>query len=223
MLIAVTAVENFVSFQPNVQALVAGLTCICWRYCYHLNSRLHTFIPENATDRNSTIGAPAFSLVSGFAVSPLTYTSQIFNCNDCAMSNGITNNSSTDCMIQPSWYLLSRPDNRFNARLHPLRVAFVPCKDFFGSSYLRKFVSSIFYLFSIPYLRRSYCYLFCQSQPQSLFRLDWLWRFIRQLNVQVVQSVAVLAQLSTSWFPAFEFAYLIVTQSKFNVFPTTHE
>jgi len=48
----VTAVENFVSFQPNVQALVAGLTCML-AVLLSPQLRLHTFIPENATDRNS--------------------------------------------------------------------------------------------------------------------------------------------------------------------------
>jgi len=77
MLIAVTAVENFVSFQPNVQALVAGLF---YMLAVLLSPQLQTaHLYFQRTELNYGL-EPAFSLVSGFAVvSPLTYTSQIFN------------------------------------------------------------------------------------------------------------------------------------------------
>ncbi len=46
---AITTLENFVRSQPNVQTLVASLTGICWWYGYNLNSRLNTFVLQEAT------------------------------------------------------------------------------------------------------------------------------------------------------------------------------
>ena len=239
----VTAFEDFLRPQTNVQTLMASLTGIRGWYSYHLNARLNTFVFQECTQlvERPITQAPAFSLISRFKVCPFTNTRQLFHCNSCIGVNGISNDSSTNCMVKPS--LISFFPSRQPFQRSPTSFASSSCEGGSAgeaspadtpplrglalkrSSYLGKFVSSIFYLFAVPFVCIA-CYRYIAStkiNTNHVSGLNWLWGNISQLNMQVIQPVAMLTQLSAGWLSTCKFACLVVTKSKLDVFPSSNQ
>ncbi|QFS43682.1 hypothetical protein GXM_01155 [Nostoc sphaeroides CCNUC1] len=100
---AVTTLEAFIRPQPNVQTLVAGLACICWRHCNHLNSFFDTLVLKEASQliKRPRIRPSALNFTSRLSISALSNPSQVFNSDNRFGVFGLLNNRNADLMVEP--------------------------------------------------------------------------------------------------------------------------
>ncbi len=241
---AVTTLENLVrplasktgghlrfaiAASADMQALMAGLTCPCWRYSYHLYSRLNAFVLKELSQlvERPRVRTSSLSFVPGLLVSALSNSSQIFNSNNSVTSFGISNDSSTDCMVQPSLILALSPRQPFQRSPTSFTSRFCALRSLVleRSSHSSKLVSRILYLFSIPPIPMiGYCNVPSPKvNPNYLIGQDLLWYIIRQLNMQVVQAILMLTQLGASRLSAFKLTRLVISDLEFNMLPATIE
>lgn len=217
---AVATLKSFLRPQPNVQARMTSLRSISGWHWNYFNARLNPFVFKKLPQliESPRVRAAALGLLSRLFVRSIADTCQVFNSDSGITAQSISNDSSTNSMVQPS--LIPAFPTR-----QPFQGAFCTLGAFLlhRSSNMSEFVSSILYLFSIPLVPiRCNCYVSTSKvNTDYLIGFNWLWGIICQLYVQVVQPISVLAQLSASRLSPFELAHLVVSDLQFDMLPTT--
>lgn len=212
--------------QPNMVAAVAGLTGVGWRHSNQLNAFLNRLVGQELTEliERPTIRPSPFGLASRLLVRALSDARQILNGNGSVKLLGLSDDGGTDGMVQPLLKapLPARQPLQDLAASPPTR----PCalRGFLlkRCSYPGKSVSNLIQLFAVPTLTRAGLGNFAPTQinPEYLVGFDWLWRIVRQLNVDVVGAVPMLAQLGRGGLTPFEFAPLVIANLELDVLPT---
>jgi len=211
--------------QPNMVAAVASLTGVGRRHSDQLNPFLNGFVGQELTQliERPTVRPSPFGLASRLLVRALSDTCQILNGNSSVKLLGLADDGSTDGMVQPLLKapLPARQPLQDLAASPPTR----PCA-FRGfllkrCSYPRKSVSNLIQLLAVPTLTRAGLGNFAPAKinPEHLVGFDGLGRIIRQLNVDVVEAVPMLAQLGRGGLTSFQLAPLVIANIEADVLP----
>lgn len=229
MPIAVTTLEKFVTSQPDVVAAVAGLRRVGRPNCNDLNAVFQTLVFQEIPQlvERPAIAASPFHLIAWLLIGALPNACQVFNRHHSAVDFGIDNDGLADVVVEPSLItsLLARqPFQQLSTSASRTACAFrafaldrLSCLGVPVSHFLNRF-TVLFLSFA------RHCDIPTPKvNANHSIRVDRIWRFVFELNVDVILSVAVLAQLGASWHSAFEFAALVVACIQFDVFAALNQ
>ena len=226
---AVTALKYLVRSQANVQTLFAGLTCVLRRYGYNLNPCLDSFVlqKESKLVKCPRVGASTLCFVSGLSVGSVSNSSQVLNRNNRFLRLGLVDDGSTDIVVKPRLKPLFFPRQPFQQPTTSPSTASCAFRGLFlnRSSDLGKFVSNFLNGFAVPFIpiRSNGNTPAPKVNADNVIRLNWVWNFIRQLNVDVVQAIPMLGKSRRSRLSSFELTYLVVPKEHRDVFPSTNQ
>lgn len=215
--------------QTNVQTLVASLACVARGNGYHFNTRLNTLVFKKLPKliECPRVGASTLGFVSRLLKSSISDASQVLNSNKAAGLQGILNDCSTYCVVQPR--LISSLTSRQPFQDIPNSSSSSSCafRDFCleRSSELRELIPGFGYSSPIPFVPITG---YSDVAPpkidtNNVFGFNGGWCIILKLNVDVVFAVAVFAQLGRCWCSTFKLSSLVVSSINFDVFPTIEE
>jgi len=215
--------------QSNMQALMARLACVPRGDSYHFDSRSNTFVFKKLSKliECPRVGAPTFCFIAGLLIGSISDASQVLNSDKAARLQGILNDCSTNCVVQPRLISSLTPRQPFQDISNSSSIRSCAFRGFCleRSSELGKLISGFGYSSSIPFVPiASYGYVTpSKINTDNVFCLNRIRRVILNLNVDVVLAVAVFTQLSRCWCSTFKFSSLVVSRIYFDVFSTIEE
>ena len=209
-------------------ALMASLRSVGGRNCHDFNTILDAFVFQEITQliERPTVRPSPLCLGSSLLVGAFSNARQILNRNNRGIRFGIQDNVFADVVVQPSLIapLLPRqPLQQFPASSPRTACAF---RGFALDrlSCLGVFVSNLVNGFAVPFIPlASNCVPTPKVNANYLVRFNRFWRFVFELDVDVVLPVFVQAQLSRPWRSAFEFALLIVAKVQLDPLSATQQ
>jgi len=200
----------------NVQAVVTGLTGISRIDRNHLHPCLNGFVGNEQAQliERPAIRPSALRLGARQFVGAFPNARQILHGNHSLKCFGLLHDRFADSMIQP--LLIATLSARQPLQNLSCPAASRPCA-FRGfvlqrCSDLGKSISNLLDVLTVP-LFSFRCHgniSASKVNANHITGLNWLWRFILELNVQVELAITVLAQLSAGRLAAFELASLVV-------------
>ncbi len=215
--------------QANVQALMAGLACVSRGDSHYFNARLNTLVLKELSKliECPRVGTPTLCFIARLLIGSISDASQVFNSYQATRPQGIPNDCSTDCVVQPRLIssLTSRQPFQDISNSSPSRsCAF---RDFCleRSSDFGKLISGFGYSSSIPFIAVTGYGNVAPPKinTNDVFGLNGIWGIILNLNVDVVLAITVFAQLSRRWCSAFKFSSLVVSYIDLDVFSTAQK
>ena len=226
---AIATFKCFVRPQANVQALVAGLTRVLRWHGNYLNSSLDSLVlqKESKLKKCPTVGTSPLCSASGLSVGSVAYTSQILNGNNCFLRLSLLDDGSADIVVEPRLKSLFLPRQPFQQLATSTPTTTCAFRGAFlnRSSSLGKFISNFLDGLSVPLIPVGGNGNTPSSEVNSdnVVGFNWVRYFVRQLDVDVVESIPMLGKSSRSWLSSFKLADLVVTHLHRNVFPSTYQ
>ncbi len=197
----------------NMQTLVASPTGVLRRHGNHFNPCLDSLVfkEESKLMKRPTVGASTLCFTPGLSVGSVAYTSQVLNCNNRTLGLGLVNNSSTDIVVKPRLKPLLFPRQPFQQLTTSTPTATCAFRGAFlnRGENVGKFVSNRLYRFTIPFIsgRGNGDTPATKINTDNIAGLDWVWSFIRQLNVDVIESIISHVTLLGSLYRAVAFIH----------------
>ncbi len=225
----VCTLKSLLASDSQMVALMASLRRVSRWHCNNFNAVLDAFIFQEITQlvERPTVRPSSFCQRASLLVGTFSNARQVLNGNNRGRRQGILDNVFADVMVEPG--LIASFFPRQPLQQSPASSARTACA-FRGLALNRLscfgvFVSNLLNGFAVPFLPLArYCNVSASKvNANHVVRFSRFWRFVFELDVDVVLPVSVLAQLSRGWRSTFEFTLLIVAKAQLNALTATQQ
>ncbi len=212
-----------------MQAFVAGLTCIARINRNHFNARTNTFVGQELAQliERPTIGTKPLSLASRHLVGTISNPRQVLDGEDSITRSCLLDDGFADYMIFMclKTSLVPRQPLQNLTASAPCRSCAFRCFTLKRSSSSGISISDCGNVLTAPFFALASYGNICTSKVYTnyLARFNRFWWCVFDLNMDVVATISMFAELGSSRLLTFELACLVLPHIHFDVVASIHQ